>query len=147
MSVSKKKFSAYLATMVVAASLMTSTTPTMAVAAESDVCASLPKTTTETDGIPGPIFWKRMQCLGSMPSERPYTYKIDGVMGPNSWLGVSARLKVGKYHAGPISNGNSPANILALQKWALDHNRPIWHTGHWNVPTYQAVAWCLNRSF
>ncbi|KPG86441.1 hypothetical protein AEQ27_04280 [Frigoribacterium sp. RIT-PI-h] len=82
-----------------------------------------------------------------MDSERPYRGPIDGVMGPNSWLGVTARLKVGGYFEGPLSNANNAGSVFALQRWALDHNRPIGALNQWSKPTYRAVAWCLNRSF
>lgn len=90
-----------------------------------------------------------MQCLASMPSGQPYTGPIDGDMGPNSNRGASARLKLGGYF--PASQPNDatggPANILALQKWAIANNQPVWTTGAWNEATYRGVAWCLNRAF
>lgn len=114
-------------------------------------CSALPTTTTESDGVTGTIFWKRMQCLASMDSTQPYTGPIDGVMGPNSWIGVSARMKVGNYYAPayPSSNYQSPLNILALQKWAVANGRLSQSEvdGIPDVRTWQAIAWCLNRAF
>jgi hypothetical protein len=43
---------------------------------------SLPLTTTEQDGIPGPIYYKRIQTIGQR--DFGYTGPIDGVTGPNT---------------------------------------------------------------
>ncbi len=42
----------------------------------------IPQTSTESDGIPGPIFWKRVQYVGRR--DFGYTGPIDGVPGPNT---------------------------------------------------------------
>lgn len=42
----------------------------------------LPRTSTEQDGIPGVIYWKRIQTVGAR--DFGYTGPIDGVTGPNT---------------------------------------------------------------
>lgn len=90
----------------------------------------LPKTTTEQDGVPGPIMWKRTQNwlrieqgytgpIDGVPGVNTYaalqrgvraygyTGPIDGVMGPNSWAGVQ-RLASHWGYTGPIDGVMGP---------------------------------------
>ncbi|MGB3440476.1 MAG: M23 family metallopeptidase [Actinophytocola sp.] len=90
----------------------------------------LPKTTTEQDGVPGPIMWKRAQNwlrieqgytgpIDGVPGVNTYaalqrgvrgygyTGPIDGVMGPNSWAGVQ-RLASHWGYTGPIDGAMGP---------------------------------------
>ncbi len=112
----------------------------------SPACASVPTTTTESDGIPGTIFYKRLQCLGSMAG---YTGPIDGVMGPNSWIGASNQLAKGGYYQAPVAWGYESKDVVAaLQRWAAAHGRysgPI--DGVWGPNSYRGAAWALNRAF
>ncbi|MCJ1715450.1 hypothetical protein ACLBWP_02400 [Microbacterium sp. M1A1_1b] len=112
----------------------------------SAACSSVPTTTTEHDGVPGPIFTKRLQCLGSMAG---YTGPIDGVMGPNSWTGVARQLATGGYYQSSVAYGfESPEVIAALQRWAAAHGQysgPI--DGVWGPNSYRGAAWALNRAF
>ncbi|KQO63567.1 hypothetical protein [Curtobacterium sp. Leaf261] len=109
-------------------------------------CAAVPTTTTESDGVPGPVFYKRLQCLGSLAG---YQGPIDGVMGPNSWIGVSAQLAKGGYYRAPALYGwESTEVVRALQRWAAANGRysgPI--DGVWGPNSYRGAAWALNRSF
>ncbi|MBT1623522.1 hypothetical protein KK101_12560 [Curtobacterium flaccumfaciens pv. oortii] len=108
----------------------------------------MPKTTTANDGVPGPVFYKRLQCLASMPSSRPYTGPIDGVMGPNSWMGAQARLAVGGYYWLPSLEGyENPYVIMALKHWANDHGYNLPLNSQWTGSSYAAVANVLNQSF
>ncbi|OIH93789.1 hypothetical protein [Curtobacterium sp. MCBA15_001] len=112
-------------------------------------CSSVPTTTTEFDGVPGTIFYKRLQCLGSMAGYYGYKGPIDGVMGPNSWTGVSEQLaKGGYFRAGDLHNWESEEVIRALQRWAAAHGQysgPI--DGEWGPNSYRGAAWALNREF
>ncbi|WP_406388236.1 peptidoglycan DD-metalloendopeptidase family protein [Streptomyces sp. NBC_00887] len=90
----------------------------------------LPKSTTEQDGIPGPIMWKRTQNwlriesgytgpIDGVPGTNTYaalqrnmrnwgyTGPIDGVMGPNSWAAVQ-RLAAANGYTGPIDGAMGP---------------------------------------
>ena len=112
----------------------------------SSACSSVPTTTTEYDGIPGPIFYKRLQCLGSMAG---YAGKIDGQMRSDAWVFVARRLAVGGYYqSGSFYGSEHPLTIAALQRWAAAHDRysgPI--DGVWGPNSYRGVAWALNREF
>ncbi|XXF75368.1 hypothetical protein P2318_20105 [Myxococcaceae bacterium GXIMD 01537] len=44
--------------------------------------STIPKTTTEYDGIPGPIYYQRIQTVGRR--DFGYTGPIDGITGPNT---------------------------------------------------------------
>ncbi|WP_406388234.1 GH25 family lysozyme [Streptomyces sp. NBC_00887] len=91
---------------------------------------ALPKSTTEQDGIPGPIMWKRTQNwlriesgytgpIDGVPGTNTYaalqrnmrnwgyTGPIDGVMGPNSWAAVQ-RLAAANGYTGPIDGAMGP---------------------------------------
>lgn len=115
----------------------------------ADACRSVPTTTTEFDGIPGTIFYKRLQCLGSMAGYYGYKGPIDGVMGPNSWTGVSEQLaKGGYFRAGDLHNWESAEVVRALQRWAAAHGQysgPV--DGIWGPNSYRGAAWALNREF
>jgi hypothetical protein len=141
-----------VATLALVASFMVSAGPASATEISANGmpsdCASLPRTTTEFDGVPGPIFWSRLQCMASRHSELPYTGPIDGDMGPNSWLGVSARLRVGNYYLpGRLSSTEDSRVIYALQLWGQVHGAPIWASGVWDTGSYRAVAHNLNKEF
>lgn len=110
------------------------------------VCYSVPKTTTVSDGVPGPVFWKRLQCMGSMASHHPYTGPIDGDLGVNSWTGVQSRLDVGNYYQWNwITGKNDSISVKALQRWANANGHRLPVNGEWSGATYSAVADCLNR--
>ncbi|MEH1016407.1 glycoside hydrolase family 25 protein [Micromonospora sp. CPCC 206060] len=80
----------------------------------------LPKTTTEQDGIPGPIMWMRAQNWLRITSG--YTGPIDGVPGPNTWKAVQ-RLASGWGYTGPIDGVMGPnswrgfARFLNQDQW------------------------------
>ncbi|MFG3714341.1 GH25 family lysozyme [Micromonospora sp. NPDC047730] len=105
----------------------------------------LPKTTTEQDGIPGPIFYQRMQnwlritagytgpidgvpgvntyaALQRAMRNYGYTGPIDGVPGPNTWKAVQ-RLASGWGYTGPIDGVMGPnswrgfARFLNQDQW------------------------------
>lgn len=137
---------ALVVTLVGAGAVGQTTTAEAAMTRISPACASVPTTTTESDGVPGPVFYKRLQCLGSMAT---YTGPIDGVMGPNSWRGVSGQLaKAGYFHGGIAQGWESTDNVAALQRWAAAHGRysgPI--DGVWGPNSYRGAAWALNHAF
>ncbi|MEV5764752.1 peptidoglycan DD-metalloendopeptidase family protein [Micromonospora sp. NPDC052213] len=105
----------------------------------------LPKTTTEQDGIPGPIFYQRMQnwlritagytgpidgvpgvntyaALQRAMRNYGYTGPIDGIPGPNTWKAVQ-RLASGWGYTGPIDGVMGPnswrgfARFLNQDQW------------------------------
>ncbi|MEN0104525.1 MAG: hypothetical protein AAGC90_16510 [Curtobacterium sp.] len=112
----------------------------------ADPCGSVPTTTTEFDGVPGTIFYKRLQCLGSMAG---YSGEIDGKMRSDAWFFVAKRLAVGGYYqSGSFYGSEHPLTIAALQRWAAAHGQysgPV--DGIWGPNSYRGVAWALNREF
>jgi len=112
----------------------------------SSACSSVPTTTTESDGVPGPIFYKRLQCLASRAG---YSGDIDGRMTSPAWFFVAKRLAVGGYYqSGNFYGTEHPLTIAALQRWAAAHGRysgPI--DGVWGPNSYRGAAWALNREF
>lgn len=55
----------------------------------------LPKTYTATDGVPGTIFWQRLQNWVRI--DAGYTGPIDGDPGPNTWRGVARFLNQDRF--------------------------------------------------
>lgn len=55
----------------------------------------LPKTATQQDGIPGPIFWQRAQHWLAL--DAGYTGPIDGVPGPNTYRAIAAFLNQDRF--------------------------------------------------
>ncbi|TCL81127.1 MULTISPECIES: hypothetical protein [unclassified Curtobacterium] len=112
----------------------------------SSACSSVPTTTTEFDGVPGPIFYKRLQCMASRAG---YGGAIDGQMRSDAWFFVAKRLAVGGYYqSGDFYGSEHPQTIAALQRWAAAHGRysgPI--DGVWGPNSYRGAAWALNRAF
>ncbi len=74
----------------------------------------LPKTTTEQDGVPGPIMWKRAQNW--LRIEHGYTGPIDGVPGVNTYAALQRAMR-GYGYTGPIDGvpgGNTWAAVQRL---------------------------------
>ncbi|MFB7951354.1 GH25 family lysozyme [Streptomyces sp. NPDC056045] len=78
----------------------------------------LPKTTTEQDGIPGPVMWKRTQNW--LRIESGYTGPIDGVPGPNTYAALQRNMR-GWGYTGPIDGAPGPNTWAALQRLAAAH--------------------------
>jgi hypothetical protein len=111
-------------------------------------CAGVPKTSTQYDGIPGPIFNKRMQCFASLAGAGYYG-SIDGNMTSAQWHGVAQQLAKGNYYTGPSFGSDDFYVVLALQKWAQANGQYVGGPldGRWGPNTYRGVAWCLNQIF
>lgn len=99
----------------------------------------LPKTTTETDGVPGPVFWQRAQnwlskewsytgpvdgvpgvntysALQRAMREYGYTGPVDGVPGVNTWSAVQ-RLGTGWGYTGPVDGVMGPNSWRAFARF------------------------------
>jgi hypothetical protein len=148
-----KRITATVATGIIIAAIVGSAAPAHAASGArastrmAAACASVPKTTTVYDGLPGPIFWKRVQCMASRESARPYTGPIDGVMGPNSWMGAQARLAVGNYYQAELEDYENGATVAAFRRWANAHGYNLEVHGDWDTDAYRAAADCLNKEF
>lgn len=75
----------------------------------------LPKTTTESDGIPGPIMWKRTQNWLRM--EQGYTGPVDGVPGVNTYAALQRAMR-GYGYTGPIDGVPGVNTWAAVQRLA-----------------------------
>ncbi|MFF8616613.1 peptidoglycan DD-metalloendopeptidase family protein [Streptomyces sp. NPDC015350] len=78
----------------------------------------LPKTTTEQDGIPGPVMWKRTQNW--LRIESGYTGPIDGAPGPNTYAALQRNMR-GWGYTGPIDGAPGPNTWAAVQRLAAAH--------------------------
>lgn len=85
-------------------------------------CGSLTTTTTESDGIPGPNYWKLFQCFAA--KRGGYTGPIDGFPGFYAYTAFQRAARSFGY-TGSLDGKFSPAGAssvtLALQKVAAAH--------------------------
>lgn len=79
---------------------------------------TLPKTTTQYDGIPGPVMWMRTQNWLSI--ESGYTGPIDGVPGVNTYAALQLNMRNYGY-TGPIDGIMGPNSWKAVQRLASYH--------------------------
>lgn len=80
---------------------------------------TLPRTSTEEDGIPGSIMWSRMQLWAKLYGG--YTGPVDGVMGIFSWMGVMRNLARESGYTGPIDGIPAKFTYMAMQRWAAKY--------------------------
>lgn len=101
---------------------------------------SVPKTSTERDGIPGTNFYKRMQLFAR---RNGYNGPIDGQMGRNSWAGVQRGLRAFGYN-GPDDGAPGKNTYIAMQRAAqrYGYSGPI--DGAMGVNSYKGFARFLN---
>ncbi|OLF08367.1 muraminidase [Actinophytocola xinjiangensis] len=75
--------------------------------------AKLPKTTTETDGVPGPVFWQRAQHWLSL--EWSYTGPIDGAPGQYTYMALQRAMR-GYGYTGPVDGVPGVNTWSAVQR-------------------------------
>lgn len=104
--------------------------------------SGIPKTDTESDGITGSIFNKRLQLWAKLYGG--YTGPIDGVMGVNSFKGVQTNLAREYGYGGSIDGVPGINTWKAVQRWAAryGYSGPI--DGYPGPNTWRAVAKALN---
>ncbi|MEO3763124.1 GH25 family lysozyme [Streptomyces sp. B8F3] len=78
----------------------------------------LPKTSTEQDGVPGPVMWQRTQNW--LRIEQGYTGPIDGVPGPNTYAALQRAMR-GWGYTGPIDGVPGTHTWAAVQRLAAAH--------------------------
>lgn len=100
----------------------------------------IPQTTTANDGIPGHIYWQRMQLFAQ---KNGYTGPVDGSMGKNSWIGVQRGLRPFGY-TGPIDGVPGSNCYKAMQRVAqrFGYTGPI--DGAMGPRSYMGFARFLN---
>jgi hypothetical protein len=104
--------------------------------------AGIPRSSTEDDGITGPIFNKRLQLWGQRYGG--YTGPLDGVMGPNSWSAVQRNLARESGYTGPIDGVPGQNTWKAVQRWASHYGYTGPVDGQPGPNTWRAVAKALN---
>uniref|UniRef100_A0AAU2W226 Peptidoglycan DD-metalloendopeptidase family protein n=1 Tax=Streptomyces sp. NBC_00008 TaxID=2903610 RepID=A0AAU2W226_9ACTN len=78
----------------------------------------LPKTSTEEDGVPGPVMWQRTQNW--LRIESGYTGPVDGVPGANTYAALQRNLRDWGY-TGPIDGVPGTNTWAALQRLAAQN--------------------------
>ncbi|OLR95032.1 peptidoglycan DD-metalloendopeptidase family protein [Actinokineospora bangkokensis] len=78
----------------------------------------LPKTSTESDGVPGPLMWKRAQNW--LRITNGYTGPIDGAPGTNTYAALQRAMRSYGY-TGPIDGVMGPNSWAAVQRLAAQH--------------------------
>ncbi|CAM3545928.1 Peptidase M23 domain-containing protein [Stackebrandtia soli] len=104
---------------------------------------TLPKTSTESDGIPGPIFWKRVQNWVRI--DAGYTGPIDGVPGPNTYAAMQRYLAAHYGYGGPADGAPGPNTYAALQRLAARHGYTGPIDGVMGPNSWRGVARFVNQ--
>ena len=103
----------------------------------------LPKTATEQDGVPGPIFWMRVQNWVRI--DAGYTGPVDGVPGPNTYAGMQRYLASHHGYTGPVDGVPGPNTYSALQRLASHHGYTGPVDGVMGPQSWRGVARFVNR--
>lgn len=103
----------------------------------------LPKTTTEQDGVPGPVFWSRAQKWLSIQSG--YTGPIDGDPGVNTYAALQRNMRDHYGYTGPIDGVPGVNTYMAWQRQAAQwgYTGPI--DGVMGPNSWRGVARFLNQ--
>lgn len=110
-------------------------------------CGSLSTTTTESDGIPGPNYWKLFQCFAA--KRGGYTGPIDGDPGYYTYSGFQRAARDGYGYTGLIDGNFSDAGYsnggLALQTVAAAYGYTGAQDGIPGPNTYKRSAAYFNH--
>lgn len=101
------------------------------------------KTATSTDGVPGTIFWQRLQVFARIHGG--YSGPIDGRLGTDSWKGVQKPMRNYGY-TGPIDGKPGVNTYKAMQRLAQQkstYRGPI--DGTMGVNSWKAWGLFLNQ--
>lgn len=100
-------------------------------------------TATETDGIPGAIFYSLVQRWAK---DWGYSGPLDGKPGPATWSAVQRALRDYGY-SGPIDGAPGPKTWAALQRWGRQGGYAGPDDGALGRESYKAIARTLNRAY
>lgn len=78
----------------------------------------LPKTSTEQDGVPGPVMWQRTQNWLRIQSG--YTGPIDGIPGPRTYAALQLNMRNWGY-SGPLDGVPGTNTWAAVQRLSAAH--------------------------
>lgn len=107
-----------------------------------DPGGSLPKSSTEQDGVPGVVFWQRTQKWLSI--EAGYAGPIDGEPGTNTYAALQRYLNAHHGYAGPIDGDPGPDTYAALQRFAAGYGYTGPIDGEMGPNSWMAVARFIN---
>ncbi|MFG2431134.1 GH25 family lysozyme [Streptomyces sp. NPDC048590] len=102
----------------------------------------LPKSSTEQDGVPGPVMWKRAQNW--LRIESGYTGPIDGVPGPNTYAALQRNMRAWGY-TGPVDGDPGPNTWAAVQRLAAAHGYTGPIDGEMGPNSWRGFARFLNQ--
>lgn len=100
------------------------------------------RTSTQEDGVTGPIFNQRLQLWGRLYGG--YTGPLDGVMGVNSFKAMQTNLAREYGYTGPIDGIPGINTWKAVQRWAARYGYTGPIDGVPGKNTWRAVAKALN---
>ncbi|WP_084541180.1 peptidoglycan DD-metalloendopeptidase family protein [Nocardioides alkalitolerans] len=102
----------------------------------------LPKTSTATDGVPGTVFWRRVQ--NAMRIEEGYSGPIDGDPGVQTWSALQRHLAAHHGYGGPIDGVPGSQTYAALQRLAGAHGYTGPVDGAMGPESWRGVARWVN---
>ncbi len=103
----------------------------------------LPKTTTQSDGVPGTVFYQRLQHWLSIKDG--YTGPIDGVPGTNTYQALQRDLTAHYGYTGPIDGVPGTNTYKAWQRQASHYGYTGPIDGELGPNSYRAIATFLNQ--
>lgn len=103
----------------------------------------LPKTSTQSDGVPGTVFWQRAQHWLSI--EDGYTGPIDGQPGMNTYKALQRDLAAHWGYTGPVDGVPGTATYKAWQRQAARYGYTGPVDGVMGPNSYRAIATFLNQ--
>jgi GH25 family lysozyme M1 (1,4-beta-N-acetylmuramidase) len=104
---------------------------------------ALPKTTTQSDGVPGTVFWQRAQHWLSIKDG--YTGPIDGAPGENTYKALQRDLAAHYGYTGPIDGVPGTNTYKAWQRQASHYGYTGPIDGAMGPNSYRAIATFLNQ--
>lgn len=104
---------------------------------------TLPKTTTQSDGVPGTVFWQRAQHW--LAIEDGYTGPIDGKPAVNTYQALQRDLTAHWGYRGPVDGVPGTATYQAWQRQAAHYGYTGPIDGDPGPATYRALATFLNE--
>ncbi|MGI3779179.1 MAG: GH25 family lysozyme [Janthinobacterium lividum] len=103
----------------------------------------LPKTTTQSDGVPGTVFWQRAQHWLAISDG--YSGPIDGKPGTNTYKALQRDLAAHWGYTGPIDGVPGTNTYKAWQRQAAHYGYTGPIDGAMGPNTYRAIATFLNE--
>lgn len=103
----------------------------------------LPKTSTQSDGVPGTVFWQRAQHWLAISDG--YTGPIDGKPGTNTYQALQRDLAAHWGYTGPVDGAPGANTYRAWQRQAAAYGYTGPIDGEMGPNSYRAIATFLNE--